>query len=541
MLQGLKINIGIHLMVLISLAMIMVNVALITSFQKIYIHREMTNGESLISFIRDGIASIDYGKGVLPDDFSERLTVLLEATGYTCGIILNDHNERMFEDPRIGTEMALLEADVVQSMHSGEKVVRLAGETWGVFWKADKYLLIGFPLIHKGVSIGGVGLVADLSPLYRSLRQMQTLLWLFMAVALLVLTFLGSHQLSKITIKPIHRLLKRAEEFEVEDTPFFNLAEENNEFQRLSFSLNQMLMRINRDKQVLQETVASLETSNTELKQAQRDIIKAEKLASLGRLSAGIAHEIGNPISIILGYIGLLKNAGITGEESAEYLTRAEKETERVKQIIRKLLDYSRPANEEEVMFSIHRLLEDVVHMVRPQPLMDRITIDWDLDAEADFILGNPHLLQQVFLNLIINAADAISSGPDPANGRITIQTKNHPAAGNGRPDRGISIKFIDNGSGIPDRYLESLFDPFFTTKAPGKGTGLGLYVSFMIVENMGGTIEAASPEGNGTTLTVHLAHVSGMETPEPSAICKPIDPHAGMDASRPKRRQMNC
>ena len=509
-LQGLKINISVHLVVLIALGMIMVNLAMTTAFQKLFVNREIANGDLLISTIQ---AQLDrnFPPGDLnPDDIISIIEEILTHTDYTCLLVLDEAFKCIYEDTSLKEITRNLELPVRKAMREGKKAVNLSGETWGVFWKADEFLLFSFPLKYEDMAIAGVGLAYNLSGFYLALRQIQLLLWLFMAVATVLLAFAGFYQLSKIAVNPIYRLLRRVEAFETEDHFLYPQDDKSDEFRRLSFSLNQMLMRISQDKRMLQSTIESLGKSNNELKQAQKEIINSEKLASVGRLSAGIAHEIGNPISIILGYIALLKKENIKPNDRAEYVLRAEKEILRVKNIVRQLLDYTRPANEGIKTVSSHGLINDLIKMVTPQPLMKNIRVALDLKAQRDLVLGNPDLLLQVFLNLFVNAADAVASSANNPDAKITISTENTTES-----EDIIQIKFSDNGIGISEQYREALFDPFFTTKEPGKGTGLGLYISFMIIENMGGKIEVSSDPEKNTTISVALKTVLSEVTNE--------------------------
>ncbi|UCD81318.1 MAG: hypothetical protein JSW26_07800, partial [Desulfobacterales bacterium] len=251
----------------------------------------------------------------------------------------------------------------------------------------------------------------------------------------------------------------------------------------------------------------SLEETNLELKKAQREIIRAEKLASVGRLAAGIAHEIGNPIGIVIGYLELLKQRDIAEDESREYIQRTEQEIERINTIIRQLLEISRPSNSGRMAVAVHDLILDTADVLRVQPLMSNIELCLSLDAEEDSVWADPNQLRQVFLNLIINAADAISSKDQEGVGKLKISTEHDKVidSENRTASDHLIISFIDDGPGIAEKNLSNIFDPFFTTKDPGKGTGLGLYVSFMIVEDLGGKMTGVSEVGKGTTMIIFL------------------------------------
>ncbi|MBW2409356.1 MAG: hypothetical protein JRF72_06120, partial [Deltaproteobacteria bacterium] len=363
----------------------------------------------------------------------------------------------------------------------------------------------------------GASIVLSLEGIYESLRHSQKLIFIYILLNALILASAGIYRLSKVYFQPLARLANRAEDYRDDDEEFiFTVRKADNELHTLSKALNSMLKRISADKEKLRSTVQSLEQANLELKKAQEEIIRAEKLASVGRLSSGIAHEIGNPIGIVMGYLDLIKQQDISESERNEYIDRTEKEIERINTIIRQLLEISRPSKSDRREVSVHDLIDDISDVLNVQPLMSDIELQRSLIAEKDLVEADPNQLRQVFLNLIINAADAISSMDNENNGQkggqleisTTIQKNlNSGATANGSM---LKIMFSDNGPGIPVENLPNIFDPFFTTKDPGKGTGLGLSVSFMIVESLGGKMTVESMPGEGTTMIIYLPLAAG-------------------------------
>jgi signal transduction histidine kinase len=232
----------------------------------------------------------------------------------------------------------------------------------------------------------------------------------------------------------------------------------------------------------------------------------------VGRLSAGIAHEIGNPIGIVIGYLELLKQEDIAGRERDEYIHRTEAEIERINTIIRQLLEISRPSCSDRTAVSVHQLIRDTAAVLRVQPLIAKIELLLKLAAEDDTVLADSNQLRQVFLNLIINAADAVSVEGGDTGGKLEIATALETDADpdTKSPAACLKIMFIDDGPGIAEENLDNIFDPFFTTKDPGRGTGLGLSVSFMIVESLGGTLTVTSEAGRGTTMKISLPLYNG-------------------------------
>ncbi len=155
----------------------------------------------------------------------------------------------------------------------------------------------------------------------------------------------------------------------------------------------------------------------------------------------------------------------------------------------------------------MHDLIHDTADVLQVQPLMSNIELILDLAATEDTVLADPNQLRQVFLNLIINAADAISGDDSENSGTLEIFTELEKNNDNANPSGGSQLKilFVDNGSGIAEENLSNIFDPFFTTKEPGRGTGLGLSVSFMIVESLGGGMTGTGEPGKGTTMVITL------------------------------------
>ena len=514
--RGLKTNIAVTIAVLLLLAMLLTDLVVAMRAQQDLIDSESEKGFLMLSNLNSIIGASD---GPFKDDLSRlrrgSFFKLPDREGFTCALVKSVDGHEALNTLEACGDASDIEALVRQSMESGRRQLKMSGETWGVFWKQPRTLLVAAPLMKKSLTVGGAGLALPLEGVYRSLRKSQHILLLYILLNLVILTTLGLYRLSKVYLQPIRRLVSRAEEYRNdEDEILFSVRRGDNELNKLSSALNRMMKRIAVDKEKLRETVASLEKANLDLQQAQSEIIRAEKLAAVGRLSSGIAHEIGNPIGIVMGYLELLKQTKVSESERTDYLVRTETEIQRINIIIRQLLDLSRPAPKVSKTVSVHGLLEDMAHILRVQPLMSKILLNLQLAAGSDMIQADPDQLRQVFLNLTINAADAIAAGENNHDGRLVIQTETLSASDRDalRRHETLKIMFEDNGPGILAEHIGNIFDPFFTTKAPGKGTGLGLSVSFMIIESMGGTIKATSPAGGGTILSVFLPLHTGSE-----------------------------
>ncbi|RJP81289.1 MAG: sensor histidine kinase [Desulfobacteraceae bacterium] len=502
--SSIKVKIAVTLVVILLVAMILIDFIVVTTGQRNFIDLEIAKADLLSALIAENLSVPDTGKSmVLPLHFQKQLNEMVQDYEISRLILLDTQfnpihvSKKRFEND---TELFQL---VRQAMLTNQKKSRYQGDTWGIFWRQRQNIFLAVPLFHEKKMVAGAGIVIQLEGFYNSMRQSQQIVILYILFNTILLTLFGLYRIVKLTLHPINRLVKRAEEYRDDSRLVFKTEKEENEFGQLSRALNSMLNKISDDRETLRQSLISLENANTEIKKAQKEMIRAEKLASVGRLAAGIAHEIGNPIGIVLGYLGLLKENTISNEERDDFIKRAESEISRVKSIIRELLDFSRPSEEIQDNVSVHDIILEIKDILKVQPVMAEIEIRLMLDAKNDIVYADPNQLKQVFVNLMMNAADAISSSGKPEQGVITIQTELAPASGNGKTD--LVIQVVDNGIGISDSNLETIFDPFFTTKEPGKGTGLGLSVCFMIVEQAGGVIKAESKEGRGTTFTMRL------------------------------------
>ncbi len=377
----------------------------------------------------------------------------------------------------------------------------------GWFFFQHQFVVLTCPVKTNGHAIAAGGIEFSLSEEYQAFNQIQKTALVFIVTVSFFFALIGNQQLLRLYYRPLKRLSKLAETFRDEDNLFFSVRKEDNEFSVLSSSLNKMLNRIAEDKRVLKDTIGSLKKTNQELKKAQNDVIRAEKMASVGRLTSGIAHEIGNPIGIVLGYLDLLKQSDLSSGERIDFIERSEKEITRINHIIRQLLDMSRPSAEEAKPVSIHSLLEELVSVFRFQPTASHITFDFAFSAICDNVFADPDQIRQVFLNILLNAVDAVNA-PSVDKACITLITEpvsTIPGTSTKHSKSAIKVTIKDNGPGIEALHLPRVFDPFYTTKQPGKGTGLGLSVSFMIVERLGGQIFVDQHRRDGAAFQVIL------------------------------------
>jgi two-component system, NtrC family, sensor kinase len=506
--RRLRTKIAVNLAVLLLLAMVLIDLVSMVTVRRELIRAEISKANLLLNLLENDLPNTSDGAfETIGLGSGARWGKMIKDSHLANALLIGAGGEKIY----LGEPSEIAENELVaytrQALSSGIKANHFFGSTWGIFWKQKAELILSAPLVNNKSIVGAVSIVLPLEGVYNALRHSQQIIFIYIAINLAILAYVGIYRISKLYLLPLGRLAKRAEDYKEDDEIIFSVRKEDNELNRLSKALNIMLKRISADKEKLRSTVLSLEKANLELKKAQKEIIQAEKLASVGRLSAGIAHEIGNPIGIVIGYLDLLKQEDITGKERDEYIHRTEAEIERINTIIRQLLEVSRPSSSDRAAVSVHELIDDTAGVLRVQPFMSNIEFSLQLGAEDDTVLGDSNQLRQVFLNLIINAADAISVEGGDTGGQVEIITALETEAMSDTTNRAarLNILFIDSGPGIDEENLGNIFDPFFTTKEPGRGTGLGLSVSFMIVESMGGTMTVTSAAGNGTTMKISL------------------------------------
>lgn len=379
---------------------------------------------------------------------------------------------------------------ILEVMKTGETIVDVEGTNMPpfTFYKGFK---IASPLKKGGRQEGVILLYQPLSSLEKNITLGQGLIAISIIMDLIVIALFGFYILSRRVIKPVHELIRTTEDIGRGKFPSKTDLGGVKEINQLNSALKKMYDEIEISKTKLKGNIQALEESNQALLRTQRELIASEKLASLGKLSAGVAHEIGNPLSAIRGYVEVLKKGYIPDKEKTEFLNSIEKEIERIDRIIRTLLDYSRPRGFELKRVDVNDVIRDAAEIVKTQGLLKSIDLKLELSPGLSPIEVDPHQLSQVFINLILNAKDAIVQ-----NGTITISSYK-------TPDDGIEVAVKDNGAGIPREIIDKIFDPFFTTKEPGKGTGLGLSVSQRIVHFFGGSIDVESETGRDSVFKI--------------------------------------
>jgi signal transduction histidine kinase len=269
----------------------------------------------------------------------------------------------------------------------------------------------------------------------------------------------------------------------------------------LARHFNEMGEALEVRNEALEKAVADLRAANHELHETQEGLDRAQRLASVGHLAAGVAHEVGNPMGAMLAFIDLALRDRDTPPQARDHLERAAQQGGRVRTILRQLLDFSRPTEGRIQPVDVAACAEEAAQLVRAQRSYAGIDLEVRRDACVPRALADPGVLGQVLLNLLLNAGDALRDRP---GGRIEVRVGSAVRRRRAGDDAGLSpsrdradavaCEVCDDGPGIPEADRARIFDPFFTTKDPGQGTGLGLANVHRLVETMAGRVDLVSP-----------------------------------------------
>ncbi|MDT8319333.1 MAG: ATP-binding protein [Xanthomonadales bacterium] len=360
----------------------------------------------------------------------------------------------------------------------------------------------------KQAVLGVLDIVSPLDSIDRTLRaNTATIVGLSLGFVLLA-SVLVSFLVHRMVYVPLRDLKEGAGRLGRGDLQHPIPVRSGDEFGELAASFNSMTAALRKSRRQLEEYGHTLEEKVAEaiheLHIAQAEAARGEKLASVGLLAAGIAHELNNPLTGVLTFASLVRKQLPAGSPEAEDLDLVIQETKRCASIIRRLLDFAREKTPEQKYVDLNRLIEHTVHLIEQAAHLKGIDIIMDLGQSLPSVFIDQSLIEQVIMNMLVNAQHAIGE-----NGRITVATRYRPdykrPGATGKKESMLEIRISDTGCGIPEENLPRIFDPFFTTKGVGKGTGLGLSVSHGTIEAHGGLIEVDSVVGEGTEFRVYL------------------------------------
>ena len=356
---------------------------------------------------------------------------------------------------------------------------------------------------------GRIEFILNFAGINEDMAGVRKFLTLYAALVSGVIIVFGAYFLSRSIVQPLKKLEEAAKRIAGGKLYDRAAVAVDNEVGSLAVSFNSMAAR-------LEDEIKSLERVNLELTTAQDELLRNSTLAAVGRLAAGIAHEIGNPLGALNGYIDIISRGGLEAAEEKDMIARAAREADRIDSIVRDFLEIARPPKRGVAPIDVNSLLRETLTGLSVRGDFAGVATVLDLAQSAQTVMADEGKLRQVFANLLINAAHAmegmekktitISTRPETRVAPLKVgRRKSDPPLGKELLDRDfVLVSVKDTGAGVGAEDSARIFDPFFTTKEVGKGTGLGLFVSQSIIKAYGGEITFRSTEG-GSEFTVAL------------------------------------
>jgi two-component system, NtrC family, sensor kinase len=410
-------------------------------------------------------------------------------------------------------------------------------------------LLFSVVALFVGAVVLSVAAVALALPFLQSPGDVLALVTAIVAADLVIIFLFLRRLLARTVLEPLERIGHHAERISEGDFHQGIPPEEGEELERLVRSLNAMAQRLIRDQERLADNVRSLDDTNRELVETTEELVRAARMASVGTLAAGLAHEVGNPLGALIASLDSARMRLERGRDPVEAMESAREEARRIDRIIRSILEFARPGAEDARIqaVALEELMERITTLLEGRGALGGVPVEWSVAPDTPMVRGRPQHLEQVLVNLIMNAVKAMRGSSDP---RVTVSAEPGPGrsssmlarraedppgtdythrrripaliqgealdAGGGRD---VVIRIEDSGPGIPDAHLDRLFDPFFTTREPGEGTGMGLAITSRIVQELGGVIRAENRSEGGARFILRF----------PAATAE--DPSDGSDA----------
>jgi signal transduction histidine kinase len=557
---GLRVEVILNITLLVIAAILLVGISMLKLTERNILNQKVEGSWFIVRSIQNTIDHLFKGEGnpSLAGLSLQGLVEMYAADERLKAVAIVDRDFHIVAHSR--REMIGRDLDTQQfkrAVLGGESFYELKRDK-GILFDNYRDLIVFSPLSIEGKVLGGLVVNLSLADVMVSILESQRLVVLFIIIDSLVLIVFGSLLLSRVIVNPIKNLVNITGKIRDGDFDQKIDVTANNEIGQLMQSFNQMAEKLGENKRRLEDHIYNLEITNLRLNRAQEDLLISEKLASIGRLAAGVAHEVGNPLGAILGYTKILQEGMDSDEEGLSYLKRIETEIDRINHIVRGLLDFSRPTKFEIQELDVNAIIKNTISLLSHQKSFKQIETKLDLKPKLSPVRADESQLQQVLINLFLNAADAMADG-----GTLSVETDETEVMGDMREeleaifprrrksdpeqsdyshlrkfkplpliydrynegDRLVRINISDTGCGIEKEDLQKIFDPFFTTKPPDKGTGLGLSISLRIIEFFNGEIKVESQVGRGSTFTIFLPSLEVGKNSNPNIEENPCPP----------------
>jgi two-component system, NtrC family, sensor kinase len=545
-----KLNLGLRTEIIFNISLLMLAAILLIGFsiskitEKNILEEKIRNVEgmmrdfqSIIDFISRDKKDLSLAHPFWKKEIQDFVHIYRKKQGFY-DLVITDHELKVIASKRPELMDKSYSNDLMKNSIRSGQINTEVDKSGGFLSTQYRKLIVSSPLWIQGKIVGAIKMEIPIGDVMMHLLESQRVILLSIILDAIVLIVFGSFLLSRVLVKPLKDLILLTQKIGAGNLSEKIEVTSRNEIGQLIGSFNLMIERLKEKQESLDSHLESLEFANKKLKQTQEELIRTEKLASIGRFAAGVAHEVGNPLGAILGYTSILQRDGINQGESKDYLKRIEKEIERINRIVRELLDFVRPSQFEICDVEVNKVIENTLSLISHQKNFGGIKTQLDLQPNLPTIKGDESKISQVLINIVLNAIDAMPNGGilsirteeyvvedsliDPLQQFYSPRRREDPTESNyshlrkpdpfvaiftkfSKGDRLVKIRISDTGIGIKEEDVKSIFDPFFTTKAPDRGTGLGLSVSLRIVESMEGEIRVESEEGKGSAFEVYF------------------------------------
>ena len=432
--------------------------------------------------------------------FNKQGEITVSSDELKVGTIVDKQAEACYGCHREGEAKVLLPSDSKTRIYHSEKG-SLLGLINPIYNESSCY-----PCHPKTTNVLGVlDTTISLEDFEKEKTQIYNRMMISGVVSVMVLSFLLSLLLSRVVNRPINKLLAATQIAAHGDLNQAVSIRSHDELGELSESFNNMISELKRSRDAIEEWTQTLERRvqerTQELQQVQDQLIRAGKMAALGELAAGVAHEINNPLTGILTFSSLIFKKLEETHPWKRDMENIVQQTTRCRNIVKGLLDFARQRKPDKKEWDLHTLIERTLTLLENQARIQNIRIIKEFETEIPLLFVDGDQIQQVFMNIMLNAADAMAGN----GGTLTIKTT--------MQDGIVVVSISDTGYGMTKENLSKLFAPFFTTKEPGKGTGLGLAISYGIIQSHNGDIDVESEVGKGSLFRIKLPIESNDQT----------------------------
>jgi len=485
---GLRSEIVLQLSLLMAAAIVFVSLLIMRVSEQELLQQRIQQGTSIVKAITVNLNLKTSGSHDIENYLQKVLGQIHPSVGIKAIAVIDSRQTHQSSTGEITNWLDEKESTFAQLSHSMSTKLRYRGFLQTLFAPSNNYLLVTLPTQNNDNKSQIIQAYFSLNDIHSLAYQARNYLIPYIFLVGLTLTLFGSYLLGKIVVEPVRSLQQASKNIALGNLEQSVPTSGPKEIHQLADHFNRMSQALHSSRKETENQIRNLEQVNQELRKTREALGRAEKMASIGHLAAGMAHEIGNPLGALIGYLNFLRGQLMTGnpELSQDVLNRSLKEADRIDLLVHDLLDYARPKEGASPSCEPTQAIRETIQLLNQQNTLDSSRLALHLPEQLPHIKLAQHKLQQVIINLLINARDA--SPTDEIIALSVTEKKNL-----------VEVIISDSGEGIPPSDLPHIFDPFYTTKPHGKGRGLGLFISHRIVSDAGGTIEVESVPEHGT------------------------------------------